>query len=55
EAIEANRGVKLERGQISLDDSLREVGEYTPSIDLGHGVSVKFKISIVGADSDEEA
>ncbi|MBP5285345.1 MAG: 50S ribosomal protein L9, partial [Kiritimatiellae bacterium] len=51
EAIEANRGVKLERGQISLDDSLREVGEYTPSIDLGHGVTVKFKITIVGAES----
>ena len=50
-AIEANRGVKVERGQLRLDDALREVGEYTPTIDLGHGVVVKFKIRIV----DEEA
>ena len=50
-AIEANRGVKVERAQLKLDDSLREVGEYTPTIDLGHGVTVKFKIIIV----DEEA
>ena len=46
-AIEANRGVKVERGQIELDDALREVGEYTPTINLGHGVKVKFKINIV--------
>jgi len=45
-AIEANRGIKLERSQISLTESLREVGVYEPSIDLGHGVSVKFKIII---------
>ena len=45
-AIEANRGIKLERGQISLGEALREVGVYEPSIDLGHGVSVKFKIVI---------
>jgi len=50
-AIEANRGIKIERNQLDLDDSLREVGEYTPSIDLGHGVIVKFKITIL----DEEA
>jgi len=50
-AIEANRGVKVERSQIKLDDALREVGEYTPSIDLGHGVSVKFKIRIIGEEA----
>ena len=50
-AIEANRGIKLERSQLELDDVLREVGEYEPTIDLGHGVVVKFKISIL----DEEA
>ena len=51
EAIEANRGIKLERNQLDLDDSLREVGEYSPVIDLGHGVTVKFKITIL----DQEA
>ena len=45
-AIEANRGVKVERSQLSIEDSLREVGDYSASIDLGHGVSAKFKISI---------
>ena len=50
-AIEANRGIKLERSQLELDDVLKEVGEYEPSIDLGHGVVVKFKITIL----DEEA
>ena len=52
-AIEANRGVKIERGQLELDDALREVGEYTPTINLGHGVNVKFKIHIVDEGSDE--
>ena len=52
-AIEANRGVKVERGQIELDDALREVGEYTPTINLGHGVKVKFKINIVDEGAAE--
>ena len=52
-AIEANRGVKVERGQLRLDDALREVGEYSPTIDLGHGVTVKFKIHIVDEGSAE--
>ena len=50
-AIEANRGVKLKRSQLSLDDTLKEVGEYEASIYLGHDVVVKFKITIL----DEEA
>ena len=50
-AIEANRGVKLKRSQLSLDDTLKEVGEYEATIDLGHDVVVKFKITIL----DEEA
>ena len=50
-AIGANRGVKLKRSQLSLDDTLKEVGEYEASIDLGHDVVVKFKITIL----DEEA
>ena len=50
-AIEASRGVKVERGQLSIEDSLREVGEYDATIDLGHGVAVKFKITIL----DEQA
>ena len=53
-AIEANRGIKLERNQIELADALREVGEYEPKIDLGHGVFVKFKIRILD-DSPEAA
>ena len=50
-AIEANRGIKLERSQLELDDNLKEVGVYEPVIDLGQGVTVKFKITIL----DEEA
>ena len=46
-AIEANRGIKLERSQLDLDEALKEVGVYEPSIDLGHGVIVKFKITIL--------
>ena len=46
-AIEANRGIKVERRQLELDDALREVGVYEPSIDLGRGVNVKFKITIL--------
>ena len=53
-AIEANRGIKLERHQIELADALREVGEYEPKIDLGHGVFVKFKSRILD-DSPEAA
>ena len=50
-AIEANRGVKIERSQLELDDALKEIGVYEPTIDLGRGVTVKFKITIL----DEEA
>ena len=50
-AIEANRGIKLERGQLDLPDALKEVGEYEAAIDLGHEVVVKFKVTIL----DEEA
>ena len=46
-AIEANRGVKLTRGQLSLPDQLKEVGSYDAKIDLGEGVTVPFKVQIV--------
>ena len=52
-AIEANRGIKLERSQIDLDDNLREVGEYESKIDLGHGVNVKFKVIIASENVPE--
>lgn len=54
-AIEANRGIKLERSQIDLADNLREVGEYISNIDLGHGVTVKFKVTILDEDAPAEA
>ena len=53
-AIEQNRGIKLERSQLELDDALKEVGEYNPSIDLGHGVIVKFKITIIDEEAPKE-
>jgi large subunit ribosomal protein L9 len=53
-AIEANRGVKIERSQLELDDSLKEVGVYEPKIDLGHGVTVKFKINILDQGAPQE-
>ena len=53
-AIEANRGIKLERSQLELDDALKEVGEYNPAIDLGHGVIVKFKITILDESAPKE-
>ncbi len=46
-AIEAQRGVAIARSQFSLENSLREVGEYEATIDLGHGVNVKVKIAIL--------
>ena len=52
-AIEANRGIKLERSQIELADSLKEIGEYEPTIDLGHGVNVRFKIVILDEGAAE--
>ena len=53
-AIEATRGIKIERSQLELGDALREVGEYNPSIDLGHGVVVKFKITILDEEAPKE-
>ena len=53
-AIEANRGIKVERRQLELDDALREVGVYEPSIDFGHGVKVKFKITILDEAAPQE-
>ncbi len=52
-AIEAQRGVAIARGQFSLEESLREVGEYEAAIDLGHGVIVKVKITILDEQSAE--
>ena len=54
-AIEANRGIELERSQIDLADNLKEVGEYESKIDLGHGVNVKFKVVITSENVPEEA
>ena len=54
-AIEANRGVKISRSQLSVEDSRREVGEYEATIDLGHGVLVKFKIVILDEQAQVEA
>ncbi len=50
-AIEANRGIALERSQLSLPDALREVGEYEAKISLGQGVEVKFKVIIADEDA----
>jgi len=52
-AIEANRGIKLERSQLDLADHLKEVGEYEANIDLGHGVNVKFKVTILDEGAQE--
>ena len=52
-AIEANRGIKIERSQLELDDALKAVGEYNPTIDLGQGVIVKFKIVILDESAGE--
>lgn len=46
-AIEADRGVKLERSQLDLPDHLREVGEYKATLDLGDGVKAPFTVKIV--------
>ena len=54
-AIEANRGIKLDRSQIDLDASLKEIGVYEPVIDLGHGVTVKFKITILDEEAQQTA
>ena len=53
-AIEANRGVQLKRSQLDLDDTLKEVGEYQASIDLGHDVIVKFKVAILDEEAPQE-
>lgn len=53
-AIEANRGVQLKRSQLDLEDTLKEVGEYQASIDLGHGVIVKFKVAILDEEAPQE-
>ena len=52
-AIEAKRGVKLERSQIDLADNLKEVGEYDATIDLGQGVTAPFKVIIEAEDAPE--
>ena len=53
-AVEAQRGVKLTRGQFSIGESLREVGEYEAKIDLGHGVTSKCVITILNEDAPAE-
>ena len=46
-AVEANRGVKIERSQLNLPDQLKKVGTYNAKIDLGEGVTVPFDVVIV--------
>ncbi len=46
-AIEADRGVKLERSQLDLPDQLKEVGEYKATLSLGEGVTAPFTVKIV--------
>ena len=53
-AIEANRGIKIDRHQLDLEEALKEVGVYEPTIDLGHGVVVKFKITILDEAASAE-
>ena len=52
-AIEADRGIKIERNQLNLPDQLKEVGQYDAKIDLGEGVSVPFKVWIVEENKTE--
>ena len=52
-AIEADRGIKIERSQLNLPDQLKEVGQYDAKIDLGEGVSVPFKVWIVEENKTE--
>ncbi len=54
-AIEADRGVKLERRQLDMPDSLKEVGTFDVALKLGHGVQVPFKIQIVAEDGGPAA
>ncbi len=46
-AIEADRGVALERSQLDLPDQLKEVGSYDAKLKLAEGVTVQFKVWIV--------
>ncbi len=46
-AIEADRGVKIERSQLDLPDQLKEVGEYNANLELDPEVKVAFKVTIV--------
>jgi len=50
-AIEADRGVKLERSQLDLPDHLREIGEYKATLSLGEGVTAPFTVKIVEAEA----
>ena len=52
-AIEADRGVKIERSQLDLPDHLKEVGSYDAKIDLGEGVLVPFKVKIDAENKPE--
>ena len=54
-AIEADRGIKIERSQLNLPDHLREVGAYDAKIDLGEGVYVPFKVKIDAENKPAEA
>ena len=54
-AIEADRGVKLERRQLNLPDQLKEIGTYEAKIDLGSGVTVPFKVWIVEEQAEAQA
>ena len=54
-AIEANRGVKVERSQLNLPDHLKEVGTFDGKITLDEGVVAPFKVEILDDSAEEQA
>ena len=54
-AIEANRGVKVERSQLNLPDHLKEDGTFDGKITLDEGVVAPFKVEILDDSAEEQA
>jgi large subunit ribosomal protein L9 len=43
----AKRDIQLDKKQLHLDSPIRELGEYTVSVSLGHSIHASFKIVVV--------
>lgn len=48
-----DKGFKVKKNQIKLEDNIKEAGEHDVTLDLAHGLEAKIKLIVVPGESKE--